>query len=244
MRSKQEYALQTNDKGRQVPVKLGMAPIQRDQIDYEFTLVFDVNLGHSAIVSKDRTGLFNDGGVNLADPKTAELIRGWLDKGVEAPAAAPEPPKVTEPPQTQQSSVADPQQYPYAILKGTTLTCTPLTIKPQKRKVKATEENPDGEQIYLFVMFKGNVNGVGGKPVSEFSVFDTKLFEAIGNGLHKECQFKVTVKEDKAKGKTYINCEDVLYVGDQMYEFGKPYVPGEENSDAESVEPEGRNQQA
>lgn len=30
----------------------------RDGIDYEFTIVFDINMKHQATVSKDRTNLF------------------------------------------------------------------------------------------------------------------------------------------------------------------------------------------
>jgi hypothetical protein len=236
MRSKQEYALQPDEKGKLKPVKLGLAPIQRDQLDYEFTLVFDVNLSHNATVSKDRTGLFDEQGINLADPKTADAIRGWLDKGAVPPAQiensfktaqanppiqAPAQPPAASPAASQGQPVPDPQQYPYAILKGTTLTCTPLSITEKTRSVGKTAEHPDGKIPYVFVMFKGNVQPH--LPVSEFSCFDTALFEALRAGLNQECQFKVELKEKD--GKTYINAKDVLYVGQQYYEFGKPCNP-------------------
>ena len=56
-RSKTEYALQTGDGGKVVPVKLGLAPIARDGIDYEFTLALDINRDHSYTVSKSRIPL-------------------------------------------------------------------------------------------------------------------------------------------------------------------------------------------
>lgn len=80
MRSKQDYILVANDKGKQVPKKVGMAPIQRDQMDYEFTLVFDVEMDHKGSASKDRTGLFNEKVIDLADPQTAGLIQQWLER--------------------------------------------------------------------------------------------------------------------------------------------------------------------
>jgi hypothetical protein len=130
------------------------------------------------------------------------------------------PASVTQPPVGAQGAVHkqehDPQQYPYAILAGTTLTCTPLTITEKTRNVRKTEENPEGTQPYIFVYFKGNV-----KTISEFSCFDTGLFEAIRSGLNHECQFKVEVK-DGNDGKTHINVKDVIYIGSQYYEFGKP----------------------
>jgi hypothetical protein len=120
----------------------------------------------------------------------------------------------------------DPQQYPYAILAGTTLTCTPLTITEKTRNVPKTEENPEGTQPYIFVYFKGNVNSKDFPPTSEFSCFDTGLFEAIRAGLKQECQFKVEVKE-KA-GKMYINVKDAMWIDNAKYVEGKPV-----NMDAE-----------
>lgn len=59
IRTKQDYVLQEKN-GKQVPEKVGLKPIQRDGIDYEFTLVFDLDIKHNATASKDRTGLFID----------------------------------------------------------------------------------------------------------------------------------------------------------------------------------------
>ncbi len=58
LRSKQEYALKKDDRGRTTPQKLGMKPIQRDGIDYEFTTVLAIDMNHKAVAVKDRTGLF------------------------------------------------------------------------------------------------------------------------------------------------------------------------------------------
>jgi hypothetical protein len=57
IRTKQDYILQEKN-GKQVPEKVGLKPIQRDGIDYEFTLVFEIDTKHNAIATKDRTGLF------------------------------------------------------------------------------------------------------------------------------------------------------------------------------------------
>jgi hypothetical protein len=120
------------------------------------------------------------------------------------------------------TSASDPQQYPYAILAGTTLTCTPLTITEKKRTVPKTETNPEGTQPYIFVYFKGNV-----KTVSEFSCFDTGLFEAIRAGLNHECQFQVEVKDDK-NGKMRINVKDALYIDGDKYVGGKPVIQAQQ----------------
>ena len=54
MRSKMEYVIEKNDKGKQAPIKVGLSPIMRDGIEYEFSAVFDLDLSHNAIASKDR----------------------------------------------------------------------------------------------------------------------------------------------------------------------------------------------
>jgi len=48
MRAKQEYVLETNAKGKQEPKKVGMAPVQREGMEYEFTVMLDVDMNHIA----------------------------------------------------------------------------------------------------------------------------------------------------------------------------------------------------
>jgi hypothetical protein len=80
MRSKQDYVVETNDKGKPAPKKVGLAPIQREGMEYEFTTVFDISMDHSYHVSKDRTGLF-DGRIEKLGEKTGQEIREWLNSG-------------------------------------------------------------------------------------------------------------------------------------------------------------------
>jgi nucleoside-triphosphatase THEP1 len=84
MRSKMDYVLETNEKGKQVPRKIGLAPIMRDNIEYEFTTVFDVTMDHNTKTSKDRTGLFGDSIFQITEDTGKQLLT-WLDKGEEAP---------------------------------------------------------------------------------------------------------------------------------------------------------------
>lgn len=83
MRSKTAYEMQENEKGKKTPVKVGLAPIQRDGMEYEFTIVFDIDREkHYALASKDRTGLFEKT-IDVITPATGELIRKWVEGGVE-----------------------------------------------------------------------------------------------------------------------------------------------------------------
>lgn len=90
MRSKQDYVLETNEKGKQAPKKVGMAPQVRDGFEYELTAVFDMGMDHNAIATKDRTNLFNER-TWRPDEKTGKEIYAWLNSGkVPDPVAPPQ----------------------------------------------------------------------------------------------------------------------------------------------------------
>jgi hypothetical protein len=82
MRSKTAYELVENEKGKLSPVKRGLAPVQRDGIEYEFTLMFDLDQNHNFICTKDRTGLFNN--IDIPEPLNQEIaskLLTWLNSG-------------------------------------------------------------------------------------------------------------------------------------------------------------------
>ena len=85
MRAKTEYVMEVTEKGKQAPKKVGLAPVQRDGMDYEFTIVLDIDVAtHQATSSKDRTGLF-DGQIFKPTRETGETLLQWLNDGVDAP---------------------------------------------------------------------------------------------------------------------------------------------------------------
>jgi hypothetical protein len=90
MRVKTEYVLETNDRGKQVPRKVGLAPVQRDGVEYEFTVVMDIDIDHKAAASKDRTTLF-DGWRDTITEGTGRQLLQWLESGADASAPAPAP---------------------------------------------------------------------------------------------------------------------------------------------------------
>ena len=82
MRSKTDYAQFQNDRGRTEIRKVGLAPVQRDGMDYEFTVVFDLGMEHTVTVSKDRTRLF-DHQVFTITQDTGRILKNWLESGAE-----------------------------------------------------------------------------------------------------------------------------------------------------------------
>lgn len=93
MRAKTEYVLETDGRGRQVPRKVGMAPVQRDGVEYEFDVVADMDLDHNLIVSKTRCPALDAAVVNKPGEDVARMLVAWLTDGTETPA--PKPPATT-----------------------------------------------------------------------------------------------------------------------------------------------------
>jgi hypothetical protein len=87
MRTKTEYVVEKDDRGKNTVRKLGLSPVQRDGVEYEFTLVLDILENHTARASKDRTTLF-DGWCDRISAATGRTLRQWLDSGTEPPVRA------------------------------------------------------------------------------------------------------------------------------------------------------------
>jgi len=80
MRTKTAYEVQ-NEGGKTKVVKVGLAPIQREGLEYEFTAVMDLAIeGHVASTTKDRTGLF-DGQYFQPSEETGVMLNTWLGDG-------------------------------------------------------------------------------------------------------------------------------------------------------------------
>ena len=87
MRSKTD-TVQNERNGRKVVEKVGIKTEQRDGMDYEFTIVFDVTpTDHIATTSKDRTALFND--PMILNVEVGQKIASWLSSAKPAPTPAP-----------------------------------------------------------------------------------------------------------------------------------------------------------
>ena len=83
IRSKVTYEVQKGNDGKTRPVKIGLAPVQRGDLDYEFTSWLDLSVeNHMAIAGKDRTNLFDGTPRVLTEATGVELIE-WLNEGVE-----------------------------------------------------------------------------------------------------------------------------------------------------------------
>ena len=87
LRSKMEHAMEKDDRGKTTIRKVGMAPIMRDGIEYEFTCVLDLDMQHQAVSSKDRTRLFDGKILEVTEDVGAQLAK-WLDGAAPADVGA------------------------------------------------------------------------------------------------------------------------------------------------------------
>ena len=78
-RTKSDYIITTADGGKMLPKKVGLKSITSDGTDYEFTLLFDLDLDHNANVSKDRTELFKGKRNFKLDELTGRSLLLWCN---------------------------------------------------------------------------------------------------------------------------------------------------------------------
>lgn len=90
MRSKMAYSQESNGQKTAIK-KLGLQPIQRDGMEYEYTLVFDVQMDHKAAASKDRTKLFEGQLTDLLDDAVPKRLLAWLDTAAPEEVSGPAP---------------------------------------------------------------------------------------------------------------------------------------------------------
>lgn len=85
LRSKSEYVQEKDpETGKTTVRKLGLAPVQRDDFEYEFMLVMDCDKEtHNATIIKDNTFLDAEGFYGQITPDLGKRLREWINDGVE-----------------------------------------------------------------------------------------------------------------------------------------------------------------
>lgn len=78
MRVETNWTTTVNDKGKMVPVRIGEAPKQGKQIEFEFDMLIQVSQDHQAVVLKDRTGKYQDE-CFVIDENFGKDLSKWLE---------------------------------------------------------------------------------------------------------------------------------------------------------------------
>lgn len=107
MRVKTEYVVEEVN-GKKTPRKVGLAPVQRDGLEYEFDVVADMD-GAELVVTKTRCPDLAKAVVREPGEELGQKLRAWLTDGTPAAAAVHTfPPK--EAPEVHPSTLAPPEQ--------------------------------------------------------------------------------------------------------------------------------------
>jgi len=97
MRSKTEYVIETDSRGKQVPRKIGLAPVQRDGVEYEFDVVAEMDITNTMLVQKSRCPALTNAVIERPGADVAATLRAWLSDGDPAPAPIAKKPAAEEP---------------------------------------------------------------------------------------------------------------------------------------------------
>ena len=87
LRSKVEYVVE-NVGGRSQVRKVGLQPVQRDGLEYEFTVVGDVTQEHDLIVTKTRAAFLKDAVIREAGEELGQQLAAWLADGETTPISS------------------------------------------------------------------------------------------------------------------------------------------------------------
>lgn len=205
MRTKTDYQ-EIEVNGKKKRIKVGLAPVQRDGLEYEFDLVGLMDDDNTFIVDKTRCPALS--GKALTKPKAADfaVFADWL-KGTALPAPTPPPAQPTTKPAT----------------KAAAPSAKPASSKPVLEQVqvhilnvekKLTKSTPPQE--FFAVKIKQPIQGA-----SLLFCFSLSMGPALADGVNSDCLLEI------GKGSKYISIENVLAVGPVDYVNGKPVVDSE-----------------
>lgn len=87
MRVKTTYVIETDERGKNVPRKVGLKPDQREGVDYEFSVVGEMDREHTMTVTKSTCPLLVDQVIPKPGADVAAALKTWMSTGVKLPDA-------------------------------------------------------------------------------------------------------------------------------------------------------------
>lgn len=78
MRVKMTYEVVENERGKRVPMKIGLQPVQRDGLEYEFDILADMDVDNRLVVSKTRYSDLSGKVFLRPDKEYTGYILNWI----------------------------------------------------------------------------------------------------------------------------------------------------------------------
>lgn len=129
MRSKQDYVVTQGANGRTAVQKVGMAPVQRNDVEYEFAVMGEMDANHILSISKTRCSLV-DGYSQMPDAELGKTLLKWAQGG----AGVPTVPKIE--PDAAQSEPSAPIGKPVSDIVEKAPNGNGKSISPDERKAR------------------------------------------------------------------------------------------------------------
>lgn len=96
MRTKTAWEVADNGRGKTRPIRVGLAPEQGKGIEYEFDLLMELTVDHTARILKDRTGKYQDKIIEKPGEDLGKELHAWLREGEPLPVEEIAPAYVSE----------------------------------------------------------------------------------------------------------------------------------------------------
>lgn len=90
LRTKTEWVIEENDRGKKVPRKIGLKAEQREGLEYEFTVVAGLDQENTLVVSKSRCKTLSGAVIAKPGEEFGRTLLDWLDAGEAASVTAVE----------------------------------------------------------------------------------------------------------------------------------------------------------
>lgn len=81
MRSKTEYVLERDERGKMFPRKVGLAPVQREGMEYEFDVVAEMDMQNTLTVTKTRIPKLTGKVIPYPGAALGDTLKAWLLEG-------------------------------------------------------------------------------------------------------------------------------------------------------------------
>jgi AAA domain len=146
MRVKTEWIVEKDEKtGKTQPRKVGLQPVMRDGVEYEFDVCGDMDQENNLVITKTRCSRLNGKILNKPGSELAAILREWLNSPAPKPAATV-------------SAAADPVRRKYWSTRG------------EAKRLYAAAREALGEVIFRGVLEQYGVFDSGDLPPADKAV--------------------------------------------------------------------------
>jgi hypothetical protein len=221
MRSKMEYVQEKDANGRTVIRKVGMAPIQRAGMEYEFTLVGDMDLDHNIMISKSRCPQLADAVERKPGREFFNIFKKWLEDGT-----TPKLTSTTSKNQVPNSSTLTAQETKVpALTQNQSFSDNPEQPSAESAsqpKIEGFESQIDPHFATLSPRFGGSLEGAGSELTFEeacavrnsrnqhYGDLDSNILKYMSGSIYKALKDPQHTEAEREDYNRKLNAIDVI----------------------------------